>query len=351
MEKGEEEFDYVVRVSSTLKNLRLLFMPTVEGWEVLAFEVVTFRDVARVTEDLLDDSTCTLSVFLLENGRRRLTVVLLAGGVTTGNWELNIAHATANTHSYPVGILLLRPSKERRASMKAPPKSSRIHIMKAFFSALKTATECNPKFLHVDKDFSEISALEQVFPESKVQTCYWHTLQAMERRLNTGRSSQRVSYDSVEMGRWIDGFTSTFKPVGAVIPQRSLAAKSKVPSSSLPLLPVNSSHSSTTNPPPASTAPRPIGIRLSEKSRKTYLDPDLQDPRTRQDDYADAQDDDVDAEGVTTRATAETLREEGEGGKSKSKSWVEENGEKVEDEEDEVGQYGCCEGKDRTLTL
>jgi hypothetical protein len=98
------------------------------------------------------------------------------------------------------------------------------------------------------------------------------------------------------------------------------------------LLSVNSCHYSTTNPPPASAAPRAVGIRLSEKSRKTYLDPVLQDPRTRQDDYADAEDDDVDAEGVTTRATAETLREEGEGGKSKSKSWVEENGEKVEDE-------------------
>lgn len=50
------------------------------------------------------------------------------------------------------------------------------------------------EFTLSDKDWSEIGALQHVFPEAKHQLCFWHCLRAVKTRLSTLRR-QPAHYD------------------------------------------------------------------------------------------------------------------------------------------------------------
>ena len=52
-------------------------------------------------------------------------------------------------------------------------------ILDQFLRVLKSEG-LDPAFFGVDKDFSEIAAVKQVFPSTKVQLCFWHAKRAIQ---------------------------------------------------------------------------------------------------------------------------------------------------------------------------
>ena len=44
----------------------------------------------------------------------------------------------------------------------------------AFLQQVQNKYNVTPSFTHVDKDFTEISALRRVWPGAKMQICLWH---------------------------------------------------------------------------------------------------------------------------------------------------------------------------------
>lgn len=46
-----------------------------------------------------------------------------------------------------------------------------------------------PEFVLTDKDQSEINAVHAVWPQSKHQLCFWHTLHAIKQRLSQNKST------------------------------------------------------------------------------------------------------------------------------------------------------------------
>jgi hypothetical protein len=47
----------------------------------------------------------------------------------------------------------------------------------------------NPTFFGTDKDFSEISAIRQVWPNASIQLCYWHARRAIRSKLTSSRKT------------------------------------------------------------------------------------------------------------------------------------------------------------------
>lgn len=168
-------------------------------------------------------------------------------------------------HSYPVALLLHRPAEERRGkSTTKAGKSSRIRLMNSFFTAVKEECECHPDILHVDKDFAEITAIEQVWPTIKIQTCLWHLKKAITRRLRAAASSKRIAYSPNEVKVVVPKVDPNWMPKNATAPKRTVrdpftSARTALPAS------FHTPHAPTSS----STTPR---ITLSKKSAATYLE-------------------------------------------------------------------------------
>ena len=57
----------------------------------------------------------------------------------------------------------------------------------------------NPSFFGIDKDHSEIGAVTQVFPDAKVQLCFWHSKRAIRQKMrDTTKTSTQAKYSPAE---------------------------------------------------------------------------------------------------------------------------------------------------------
>lgn len=147
--------------------------------------------------------------------RRKLTQTRFADGMTRGGWELCAALAENKGHGYPISYLAIRPSQ--RGSKALGKKESdaktglRTKLTRAWFAAMR-ANGVNPEFVQVDKDFSEVSAAQRVWPDAKIALCLWHVKKAVSRKLNSGPNTIRTPYyvkDALDIIPTID---STFLP-------------------------------------------------------------------------------------------------------------------------------------------
>jgi hypothetical protein len=55
--------------------------------------------------------------------------------------------------------------------------------MKRFMALVCARGEVSPTFVHNDKDFQEIGAVQVAWPKAKIQLCYWHVKRAIGKRL------------------------------------------------------------------------------------------------------------------------------------------------------------------------
>ena len=81
----------------------------------------------------------------------------------------------------PLAFLLIFTSKD------AAPLAKQT-ILERFLWCLKDKG-VNPKFTLSDKDWSEINAMQSVWPSAKHQLCFWHALRAVKQRLAKNRDT------------------------------------------------------------------------------------------------------------------------------------------------------------------
>ena len=71
-------------------------------------------------------------------------------------------------------------------------------ILDQFLRVLKSG-RLDPAFFGVDKDFSEIAAVKQVFPSAKVQLCFWHAKRAIRQKMrNASKTKTQAKYFPAE---------------------------------------------------------------------------------------------------------------------------------------------------------
>lgn len=76
---------------------------------------------------------------------------------------------------FPLGYALLTASEEISEGAKT-------HAIENFLSHFKERG-ISPTFVHTDKDMAEVSAIHTVWPNTKIQLCFWHVLRALKKRL------------------------------------------------------------------------------------------------------------------------------------------------------------------------
>ncbi|KAE8180691.1 hypothetical protein CF328_g9082 [Tilletia controversa] len=60
-----------------------------------------------------------------------------------------------------------------------------------------------PRFVGCDKEAAEINAIGQVWPEAKVQLCYWHVRRALRQRFGNGKATGTNTYDAFEAAQTV----------------------------------------------------------------------------------------------------------------------------------------------------
>ena len=101
---------------------------------------------------------------------------MLAGNTNNGNFELFSAVADANGSGIPLAFLLMATTPDAASGAKQ-------EVLERFLRALKNLG-VQPEFTLSDKDWSEINAMNAVWPSAKHQLCFWHALRAVKQRLS-----------------------------------------------------------------------------------------------------------------------------------------------------------------------
>ncbi len=69
-----------------------------------------------------------------------------------------------------------------------------------------------PEFTLSDKNWSEIEAMRETWPDAQHQLCFWHALRALKQRL-AKKSETPGPYDPAEAQREFSFITSIFVPL------------------------------------------------------------------------------------------------------------------------------------------
>lgn len=112
--------------------------------------------------------TCTSRYSITANTR-------LLDNTNQGELELYALLGEYDNAGYPLAYMLLST-----ASSIADKK--RTIALTKFLQAVRDNYHVNPRFNHVDKDFAEIAALKTVWPDAKIQICWWHLKRALNQR-------------------------------------------------------------------------------------------------------------------------------------------------------------------------
>jgi hypothetical protein len=123
-------------------------------------------------------------------------------------------------------------------STAASPVGAKCRILSCFLRYFQDRWNLNVKVSLSDKDWSEINACRQVFPNAKHQLCFWHCLQAIKKRLAILRR-QPGPYNVNEAMATFSFINSTFLPLAQqpLSAPQILIAKKPIPRLSVRLAP------------------------------------------------------------------------------------------------------------------
>ncbi|KAI9059933.1 hypothetical protein FKP32DRAFT_1760738 [Trametes sanguinea] len=120
-----------------------------------------------------------------------------------GNFELFAAVADANGSGIPLAFMFIKTSDAASGAKQT--------MLERFLGSLK-ALGVKPEFTLSDKDWSEINAMDAVWPEAKHQLCFWHALRALKQRLCKSKDSP-APYDAAEAKRHFAFIDPEFVPM------------------------------------------------------------------------------------------------------------------------------------------
>ena len=215
-------------------------------------------------------------------------------GTTAQDFELVVCLAEKRSHAYPVALLALRPSKSRIVGSKVNVQS-RLRVITSFFDVIRSRQNVQPRVVHVDKDFSEISAIRQVWPTSSIHICLWHMKKAVERGLAQPPTEKGTLYNPEEVAHFLSSVSRNFLPLNPKAPKRTLVdpyhtlpnpvispspiPTPAAPASPTPLSPLSQFRSFMGNFIPAPPPPPLLDDEeASERRRLEYDDEDEEEP-------------------------------------------------------------------------
>jgi hypothetical protein len=93
------------------------------------------------------------------------------------------------------------------------------NLLRQFFQYFVDKWKLKAVVTLCDKNWSEINALRAVFPEAKLQLCYWHVLRAIKERMKILKRQPGPYHveDAIAEFPWID---PTFMPIKQLSPQQ-----------------------------------------------------------------------------------------------------------------------------------
>ncbi|CAD6983061.1 unnamed protein product [Tilletia controversa] len=118
-------------------------------------------------------------------------------GTNNSGHDLFAVLAEVNGTGVPLLYLLL-DTKDMRGDGR------RIEMLSEVLAMLK-GMGVSPSFVGCDKEAAEIKAIGQVWPDAKVQLCYWHVRRALRQRLGNGKATMTNQYDAYEAAATVPG--------------------------------------------------------------------------------------------------------------------------------------------------
>ncbi len=111
-------------------------------------------------------------------------------GTNSGAYNLFAVLAEVDGTGIPLAYVFAKPTGDRTLSTSAP-------LMELLHQVLSRVREegFDPAFFGCDKDLAEIAAISFVFPNAKIQLCYWHVLRAIRSKLKSYAATSGHIYD------------------------------------------------------------------------------------------------------------------------------------------------------------
>lgn len=94
----------------------------------------------------------------------------------------------------------------------ATQEISKTAAIKDLLSFLKER-RINPRFVHIDKDMSEINAIRDVWPDVKIQLCLWHVKRALKKKLSSKKCPKISQYNPQLASQAFSFIDQEFVPV------------------------------------------------------------------------------------------------------------------------------------------
>jgi len=161
------------------QNNKMLLLNIKSDIQYLAFTTIFF-DQMKNNDEIVVDATCkNLNVeflsFLYYNFNKLYIVYYIVDKTNALRFELYAVVGQIDGCGYPLAYLFLDNAKKSDGIRKA--------ILCEFFQSLKEGGLTNLKLFLTDKDWAQINAALQVWPNIKVQLCLWHLKKAVSKRL------------------------------------------------------------------------------------------------------------------------------------------------------------------------
>ena len=80
--------------------------------------------------------------------------------------------AEEDNAGFPLSYCLL-------STVNAISQKKRTEALTSWTKKLRSKWGIEPTFVHLDKDMAEIGMVQKVWPNAKVQLCYWHMKRAI----------------------------------------------------------------------------------------------------------------------------------------------------------------------------
>ncbi|PPQ85537.1 hypothetical protein CVT24_009510 [Panaeolus cyanescens] len=123
------------------------------------------------------------------------------------NYEVYALLGEVHGSGCPLGYLLVK-SEEGESGGKE-------EFLVEFLETFRTQWEAQPVATLTDKDWSEINALQRVFPDAKFQLCLWHCLRAVRQRMAISKQRPK-HYSEEEATAEFSFIDSKFVPIGQI---------------------------------------------------------------------------------------------------------------------------------------
>ncbi|CAG8842208.1 11181_t:CDS:2, partial [Gigaspora margarita] len=94
-------------------------------------------------------------------------------GTNKMGWELYALMGVIDGTGFPLSYLLIAAGKSRNIT----------DILSQWMCALKNRQLTSFSYILTDKDFCEINAAQKVWPDARLQLCFWHVVHAIKQRI------------------------------------------------------------------------------------------------------------------------------------------------------------------------